>query len=350
MRVAVLLPNWVGDVVMATPTLRALRNHYARDCEIAWIMRPVMADLLAGTGWCDRVFYCDRRSGNRQLGTLALAQSLRKWRPHTLVLLTNSLWAAAVAWLSGASQRVGYARNGRRPLLTTALPVRREGWRRVPVPASEYYLQLAYALGCGPEELRTELATLSADEAAADRIWRQLGLDLAQKVIVFNTGSAVGTAKSWPPEYFAELARRAVARRENAVLIICGPGERDTARQIERAANHPRVKSLAGQELGLGVSKACVRRSQLMVTTDSGPRHFALAFEVPVVTLFGPTDPRWIDSRPPLTTNLSHPVECSPCGKSVCPYGHQRCMRELTVDRVDAVVQRRLAEADRRSA
>src|SRR5690606_22833250 len=128
-----------------------------------------------------------------------------------------------------------------------------------------------------------ELATLPADESLADRAWQALGIG-QRPVVVLNSGAAFGASKLWPTEYFAELGQRIAAEWGHTVLVICGPNERSIAKQIVRLANHERVVSLADERLGqdfplpIGLSKACVRRSALMVTTDSGPRHFAPAF------------------------------------------------------------------------
>ena len=347
MRIAILLPNWIGDVVMATPALRAIHNRFGADSEIALAMRPRLAEVLAGTRWADQHFYYDRKSDDPELRSLSLLRKLRAWKPDTMVLMTNSLWAGAVSWLSGAKTRVGYVRNGRGPLLSRRLLPRREGRQLLPVSAIDYYLQLAYALECPPEPYRMELATLPLDEKIADQVWRRLRLDHASAVVVLNTGSAVGSAKHWPSEYYVEFARRIVAESDNAVLIICGPAERSGAEEIVQSANHPRIQSMADQDLSIGVAKACVRRSQLMVTTDSGPRHFAPAFGVPVITMFGPIDARWSDSHFSQATNLSHPVDCGPCGKAICPFDHHRCMRDLTVDTVYAAVQQKLAALPR---
>ena len=120
------------------------------------------------------------------------------------------------------------------------------------------------------------------------------------------------------------------------MLFLCGPAERDSVRDICRRANHPHVRSLADQKLSVGLTKACVRRSRLMVTTDSGPRHIAAAFGVPTVTLFGPTDPRWSHNYHPTSIDLHLDLPCSPCGDRICPLKHHRCMRELTVEHVMA--------------
>ena len=342
-KIAVVLPNWIGDVVMATPTLRALRHHFGAEAELVGIMPPYVSQVLEGTRWLDRSIYLDRKSPDRNRRSLIVAWQMRKWRPDVMILLTNSLRAGAMAWLSGARERVGYARNGRGPLLTNKLRVPREGGKLKPVSPVDYYLELAYAVGCPRESPDLELATLPSDEASADRVWKNLMLDKVSRVVILNSGSAIGTSRNWPTEHFAELAKRIVGDQDAAVLVICGPRERETATAIEVLANHPRVTSMAEQDLSLGAAKACIRRSQLMVTTDSGPRHIAAAFDVPVVTLFGPIDYRWTDTRHPLAVNLQNHVDCRPCGEPVCPLLHHRCMSEHTVDRVYAAVRHQLA-------
>ena len=87
--------------------------------------------------------------------------------------------------------------------------------------------------------------------------------------------------------------------------------------------------SLADEPLGIGLSKACIRRSALLVTTDSGPRHFATGFDVPVITLFGPTHISWTLTHHPKALHLHHPVPCGPCQRPTCPEKHHRCLRDL---------------------
>ena len=345
MKIGIMLPNWIGDVVMATPTLRAIRKHFSGQTEIAGIMRPYVSKVLANTGWLDQSFYFERRSSNHNLRGWSVVRQLRAWQPDVMVLLTNSLRAGAIAWLAGARQRVGYARNGRRPLLTNSLIPPYENGKLKPISAIDYYLQLAYAMGCPPESPKMELGTSPEDEAGADTVWRNLVLDKVSRVVVFNTGSASGTARNWPEEAYVSLAKRIVEDQRTAVLVICGPGECEAAAYIARRTNHPRVKSMADQDLSIGVAKACVRRSQLMVSTDSGPRHYGPAFDIPTITLAGPIDPRWSESHHPDAVNLTHPVDCGPCGKSVCPFEHHACMRGITVEAVFAAAQQQLAKS-----
>ena len=332
MNLGVFLPNWIGDVAMATPTLRALRRQWPH-ARLTGIMRPYVAEVLAGTPWLDEMLFYDPRSGDSDRQGWRFVRQLRAARLDTAVLLTNSWRTGMLAWLSGAPRRVGYARNGRGWLLTDRLYVPR-GMRKTPAPVLDYYLELAYELGCTTESPRLELATTPIDEAAADVAWQRLRLPAGRQVIAINSGGAFGSAKLWPTEYFVELARRIVRQTDRAVLVLCGPSERDIARQIVQAASDERVVSLADEPVSIGLTKACVRRSRLLVTTDSGPRHFAAAFDVPVITLFGPTHIAWSENHYRRAVHLQHRVDCGPCQQRACPLGHHRCMRDLTVDDV----------------
>ena len=342
MKLAVFLPNWIGDVVMATPTLRAVRNHFGPHATLIGVLRPYVADVLAGTSWLDERILYNPRAKDRRLRTWSMLKTLRAARPDAVLLLTNSLRTGVLAWASGAGQRIGYARNARGPLLTHKLYHPRVGRKWLPTPAIDAYLQLAYALGCRPEPPRLELATLNADEAQADAIWNKYKLPPGDQVVMLNSGGAFGAAKLWPAEYFAELARRIAIEQRMAVLVNCGPSERAIAAEIVRRAAHAGVVSLAEEEVPIGLNKACIRRSRLLVTTDSGPRFFAVAFGVPVVSLFGPTHIAWSQTHWAGEICLQREVPCGPCMQRTCPLEHHRCMRELSVDEVYAAVKRQL--------
>jgi heptosyltransferase-2 len=330
MKIAVFLPNWIGDAVMATPALRALREHY-RDGKIIGVVKPYVAGLLDGGGWFDELILAEKRQG-----VLAIARQLRRSDIDLAVLLPNSLRSALMAWLGRCRRRIGYARYGRSPLLTDVLqPVRDGRGRLLPSPIIDAYNLLAERAGCPPPTRQMELFTTPADEAAAAWVWEHAGLARHAEVVCLNPGAAFGAAKHWPAEYFAALARDLTAGRGSGVLVLCGPGERDLARQIVTAACHPAVHTVAdaetagGPPLSLGLTKACVRRADLLVTTDSGPRHFAAAFDRPVITLFGPTHIAWTETYFPRAVHLQRQVDCGPCQRRVCPLDH-RCMKRLT--------------------
>ncbi len=340
MRIAVFLPNWVGDVVMATPAVHALRQRYP-GARLLAVLKPYVAGLLDGSPWFDGLVYADK-CGGPQRGTLGVARRLLAENVDLAVLFPNTVRSALAAWMGRCQRRIGYARRGRGWLLTDALdPVRDAAGKITPSPVIDAYNRLAERAGASPDR-RLRLFTTPRQEAAARHVWRQTGLDACREVVCLNPGAAFGSSKHWSAASFAELARRLVRERGCGVLVLCGPAERDTARQIVAAAGVPGVHSLADVPPSLGLTMACVRRADLLVTTDSGPRHFAAAFGTPVVTLFGPTHIAWTETYYLKAVHLQKQVDCGPCQKRVCPLDH-RCMTLLTPDEVFAAAQRLLA-------
>lgn len=342
MNIVVFCPSLIGDTVMATPTFRALRAKFP-DARMTAVLKPNVAPVLDGTTWFDDAIPFHPRAKNRDQRTPALMNRLRAERPDAAVLLPNSIRTAWISWRAGVRRRVGYNRYSRGLLLTDRLqPPRDETGKLLPFPAVEYYLALARALGCRDNGLQLELSTTPADEAAADEACRSLGMESGHPLICLNNGGAFGPAKSWPNGYFAFLARRLAEELGASVVMLCGPAERDAARVVASLAAHPRVFSLADQRLSIGLSKAFVRRASLLITTDSGPRHFAAALGTPVVTLFGPTSIHWTRTNFPHAAHIYHPVPCQPCQRPVCPLGHHNCMRKLVPDDVFQVARRML--------
>lgn len=330
MKIAVFMPNWIGDAVMATPVLRALRTEY-REAEIVAVLRPYIADVLAGLDSVDRTIAWNPRGKDSRQHGLRLAAQLRRERFDLALLLPNSLRSGIIAWMSGATRRIGFARNGRRWLLTDPVVSPTRG---KPSPVIDEYLRLAECAGGSVYTRSMELAVLPEDLARLDQFWKRQPAGLRQRgVICLNPGGAFGAAKHWPTTSFAQLARRITNELGRTALVLHGPAERETALEIVRQAAHPHVLTFDDIP-SIGLSKAAVRESQLLITTDSGPRHFAPPFEVPVVTLFGPTHIAWSETYYGKAVHLQIPVDCGPCQQRICPLQHHRCMRDLSVDQV----------------
>ncbi len=324
--IALFLPNWVGDVVMATPAIRAVREHFPAAPLLA-VCKPYVADTLGGAPWFDAMIPSGLRAASR----------LRNERADVAVLFPNSFRAALTAWLGGCRTVVGYSRDS---LLSKRLyPTRDRHGRPKPVPVIDDYNRIVQLLGVPDPGHRMELFTTPSDEAAAASTWAKLGLNRFTRVVGLNPGGAFGSAKHWRTAYFVELARHLTQWHGVGVVALCGPAERDIANQIAREAG---VASLGDSPLSLGLTKAVVRRLALLVTTDSGPRHFAAAFGVPVVTLFGPTHIGWTETYFPKAIHLQKHVPCGPCQQRTCPLGHHRCMTELSVAEVAAAADQLL--------
>lgn len=313
---------------MATPALRALRQSFV-GADLIGVLRPYVAGVLDGCPWIDRQVFLDP-NGPWAHRWISVAAQLRQEQVDTAVLLTNSFHTALIARLAGCKRRIGYARYGRSFLLTDKLPpLRDQAGRLRPSPVVDSYNRLAEAAGCPAPSRQLELTTLPADEAAADLVWHRAGLSEYPEVVCLNPGAAFGSAKHWPARHFAALAQGLADRRGCGVLVLCGPAERRLAQQIASEARRAAVHSLADAALSLGLTKACVRRADLLITTDSGPRHFAAAFDRPVITLFGPTHVAWTETYHPRAVHLQKVVPCGPCQRRICPLDH-RCMETLS--------------------
>jgi heptosyltransferase II len=326
---------------MATPAVRALREHF-QDARFLGVFRPYVAGVLEGNPWLDEELLLDPR-GPWEQRWLAVAARLRREYVDLAVLFPNTFHTGLVAWLAGCRRRIGYARYCRGWLLTDPLdPVRGPDGNLIPSPVIDAYNRLAERAGCSQPSYRLELFTTSRDEEAADAVWQAAGFARHPEVICLNPGAAFGSAKHWDVKAFARLAQILVDRRGSGVLALCGPGERDLAREIVSLAQRPGVYSLADRPLSVGLSKACIRRANLLITTDSGPRHFAMAFQRPVVTLFGPTHIAWTETYYPLAVHLQKKVDCGPCQRRACPLDH-RCMTLHTSADVFAAAEGLLA-------
>jgi len=331
-RLLVCVPNWIGDVAMATPALVAIRRNYPA-ARIMHLLRPYVAEVLAGSKLADEnILWPPPRTGEAAFTSRwGLVRRLCSQRFDLAVLLTNSFKSAAIAWLAGARRRVGYTRDARHWLLTDRLPPKRSGRGFIPIPAMDYYNDLARYLGCRDVGDRLILATTPADEAAIDE--RLGSLDACQPLVVLNPGANYGPAKCWPAEKYARLSDKLVDRYGARVVASLVPNERDIAERLASSARRP-IQIFVDPPLGIGPLKALVRRSRLLVTNDTGPRHFAAAFGVPVVTVFGSSDPAWTDTRFAGERIAKLELDCQPCMERVCPLRHHNCMGQLEPDLV----------------
>lgn len=358
--ILVILPTWVGDMVMATPALRTLRTHFSK-ARITFLLNPNLVDLVRGGDWMDE---CIETGPN----AWATIRTLRARRFDLAVLLPNSFRAAWIARWSGARRRVGYARDGRSWLLTDRIPVRNLRGKRLtfagarsaepvrvgselpvtlgrfePMPLVEYYADLVEAVGCPRPDHRLELFTASDCDASVGRRVRELRSNSTGPLVVVSPGAKFGAAKCWPAERFAALATRLIAERNADMMVTCGPGEEAIARKIGEHLSDPVARGKChifdAPLLTLGELKSLIRRADLLVCNDAGPRHIAKAFGIPVVTVFGPTHPDWTWTDYPGERVVRIDVDCGPCQQRLCPFGHHQCMTGVSVEAVyDAAV------------
>lgn len=338
-RILIVLPSWVGDVVMATPALRAIRELYP-DAHISYLMRRYVKPVCAGMPWADKLITYRTGKTNKKAGKgqfVELAARLRSRKFDTAILLPNSFKSALICKMARIERIIGFERDGRGFLLTDKLLPPRDRGKFVPSPIVKYYLGIAHYLGSKHKDLSLKLFVTELERQDAIAALHRAGVDPSldrpgnhgrPPLVILNPGAQYGAAKCWLPEYFAQLSDRLVSELGATVLISSAPRERKIVDEIHRYARHPFI-DLQKSGLTLGTLKEITRRCDLMVTNDTGPRHIAAAFDVPVVTIFGPTHPEWTEIFFPRERKVSVKVFCGPCQKKTCPLDH-RCMTQLT--------------------
>lgn len=335
-RILVVQPNWVGDAVMATPALRAIRKLYP-DSHISYLLRRYVKPIYSGMPFADKLITyrtgrTKKKAGKGQF--IDLAARLRARKFDLAILLTNSFRTALVCKMAGIKRIVGYDRDGRGFLLSDKLVPYKDRGKFVPTPIVRSYLGVAQYLGSDARDIRMELFVTESDTRDAGQTLAAAGINPdarrpgAPPMVLLNPGAQYGAAKCWPPEYFAQLGDRLRAELGATVLISSAPKERAIVDEVLGSMQHPAI-DLARHGLTLGGLKEIVRRSDLLITNDTGPRHIAAAFDVPVITLFGPTHPEWTEIYFDKERKLSVPVPCGPCQLKKCPLDH-RCMTRLT--------------------
>jgi heptosyltransferase-2 len=202
-----------------------------------------------------------------------------------------------------------------------------------------YYAELLDLLGLPPVPERGQLHVSMDEDAYVDGWLQQRGIAPDAPLVLLNAGASFGASKLWVAERFAAAAQRLREGQGLVPVFLAGPAEVDLVRGIARQAN---AVDTTDPVLLLSHLKALVRRARLLVTTDTGPRHIAVAFGVPVVCLIGPTDRRYTDYALDETIVIRKDIECAPCHRKVCPLGHHNCMRWIEVDEVVAACERLL--------
>ncbi len=342
-RVLVVMPNWVGDVTMATAALGCLRRAFPV-ARITVLVRSWLREVLEGSPRLDELVLYDHRGEHAGLrGYLRMARSLRPRglrheRLDRAGVLPHSFRAALTARLSGARRRIGYSRGDRGWLLTDSMRPPREAGHWMPVPKTLYYLDLLKAAGLDTEGARPELFCTPEDQQRARDLLDRAGIGPDDPLALINPGANFGSSKCWLPERFAEVADGLAERHGARVGLVCGPGEEPIVERILAHAGTGPV-NFAEKRLPLSVLKALVDCCDLMVTNDTGPRHFAVAFDKPAVVIMGSTDPRHTAANLGKTIVVRKDVPCGPCHERTCPTDHV-CMTSVTAgDVLDAAAR-----------
>ena len=332
-RIAVVRALFLGDMLLATPALRALRGGYP-DAEITLIGQPWAERLMLGLGSIDRFLTFPGYRGIPELAfepmrTEAFLAEARSYEYDLAIQLHGDgrVMNRFVAEL-GARDSLGYALQPDSAPLT--MPV--------PYPGDDAHEALKFGdllhrIGIAPHDYRLEFPVGEADGHELNLVLADLPRKGSGPLVAIHPGASA-PARRWPAERFGALAHRLWAEHGVEVLILGGAAEATLGEAIEQRMRAPAM-NLMGRT-SLGVLGAAIARADLFICNDSGPAHIAYAVGTPSITLFGPGNvSRWAPLNSGRHLVLHKAVECSPCAHQECPIDH-RCMERIGVDEVAA--------------
>jgi len=343
-KILIRATNWIGDAIMALPALRAVRARFP-DAKIAILARPYVVDIYRGQKICDELLAYDPKGVHAGIGgRLRLAHELRAQNFDVALLLQNAFDAAWLAWRARIPQRIGYARDRRSLLLTKRIAVPKRG--EIPPHEQFYYLELlrrASWIDSLPQESCVKLDVSQEQARRAEENLLSVGARQDRRRIAIGAGASYGSAKCWPPDSFADFVNRFRLHTDADIILFGTAAEQQVADAIAAGIRGPSI-SLVGKTTTADLP-ALLSRCQLFVGNDSGAMHVAAAVGLPVVAIFGPTDPH---GTAPITSRCTIVQEkpfCSPCFLRRCPIDH-RCMTSVHCETVASAANNWLRSAE----
>ena len=328
-RILIRGANWVGDAIMTTPVIRAVRKNFPK-AEIFILVKPWVAPVFQNNPFVDKVLiYDDKGRHKKGLGTIRLARDLRKYHFDLAVLMQNAFEAALITFLGGVSERLGYDTDARGLLLNRCIKL---DPRLKQVHLIDYYRGILKGGGLRDDGAMLDLFISNHERHRAEKTLHKNGIDTSKPVIAINPGATGGTAKRWFPDRFAQLSAKLAEHFGVKVLIFGGPGDTALGDEITELSGNVCV-NLAGKT-NLSQAFALIEQCSLFITNDSGLMHAAAALDINQVAIIGSTNHI---TTPPSNSNrriVRVPVHCSPCMKPMCRYDHHQCMDNISVDMV----------------
>lgn len=337
MKILIRATNWVGDAILALPALRAVRKRFP-DAGIAIVARPYVADIYRNQEICNQLIPYDPKGLHAGFfGRERLAAELRAQKFDVALLLQNAFDAAWLAWRARVPERIGYARDGRGILLTKAVPIPRHG--EIPAHEKFYYLELLRRVGWSDslqDETCIGLHVPEEKRRRADEFLCKCGVRQGARRIAIGAGASYGSAKCWPPSRFAEVANRLQSEADADVILFGTAAEARVSTAISAEMRQPPI-DLTGKT-AIADLPALLSQCHLFIGNDSGAMHVAAAVGLPVVAVFGPTDPFGTSPVTQRCSIVQQKPYCSPCFLRRCPTDH-RCMTAITADVVVAAAK-----------
>ncbi len=342
MNIMIRATNWVGDAIMALPAIRAVRQRYP-DAQISIVARPYVADIYRDQQVCDELIPYDSKGEHHGWsGREKLIAALHAKKFDVALLLQNAFDAAWLAWRARIPQRIGYARDARSLLLTNSIAVPKPG--EIPPHEKFYYLELLRRAGWLDQLADVPHIALRVPDAARQRALQTLTEAGARPYavrIAVGAGASYGSAKCWPPGRFSTSLNALTSKHDADVILFGTPAEAGVSSAITADLARPPI-DLTGKT-SIADLPALLSQCHLFLGNDSGAMHVAAAVGLPIVAIFGPTDPDGTAPVTPRATIVQQKPYCSPCFLRRCPTDH-RCMTAVTPAMVESALLSRLSE------
>lgn len=331
MKILILKPSSLGDVIHALPVLRLLKLHF-RNAEIFWWIDSALAPLIEGDPDLTGIVRFERKRWAKPQHWPEMLRSIRWLRSQNFDLVIDLqclLRSATFAWLANGKKLVGLdeTREGARGFYDLAAP--RASFH---THAVDWYLSVLPLLGVPVHKNFTWLPERPEIAAEVNRKWpapiHPPSSILHPRWLTLQPG-ARWENKRWPAKYFAELVRALAQQFPEIRFVILGGKDDQSLGEIIFQAAPERCLNLCGAT-SLPEMIEWVRRCDLMVTNDTGPMHVAAALGKPLVALFGPTAPERTGPYGQLENVLHLELPCSPCLSSHCTFEKtEECLRAL---------------------
>ncbi|MDL1967144.1 MAG: lipopolysaccharide heptosyltransferase II [Deltaproteobacteria bacterium] len=326
--------NWVGDAIITTPAIRAVRKNFP-EAKISLLAKPWVAPIFYNNPYIDNILIYDAAGKHKGLsGIPRLSKELRKKKFDLVILLQNAFKAAFIAFGAGIPNRLGYNTDARSLLLTHFIRLTPALKRAHQI---DYYLGILKGASLKSDGRQLTLVVTDEERKHTEKILAKHGITEKDRLIGINPGAVFGSAKRWFPERYAALSVKLQKYSGARIAIFGGPGEKALGQYVsELMENH--CVNFCGKT-SLREAAALIERCQLFITNDSGLMHVAAALDTPQIAIFGSTD--YVTTSPSSSKSqiIRVPVPCSPCLRPDCPVDH-RCMKNITIDMVyDAAVK-----------
>jgi len=321
MRILVILPNWLGDAVMATPAIELLAKQYPL-ARFTFVGSYVSIEALKHHPKCQRAIVDEtKKAKNRYIATYKLAKELGTF--NLAVTFRNQFHSSLLLRFTN-----------------TVVCISRKAWH------SRFLLSHTPNISTNQHLVEQYSQLAMIDNSKFDGNIPNLKLYIEAKkfdkpTLGINAGATYGSAKRWYPERFAQVAKEFCDKFD--IIIFGGPNEVEMAKEIEsnlQSNNITNYTNLAGKT---NIKELCanIAGCSLFITNDSGPMHVAAAYQVPTVAIFGPTKHKetcqWQNQKSKIVRD---DIECAPCMKRECPLEHHKCMKNITASDVIQAVKK----------